>query len=232
MTDIADIKGVGSSKNVINLIAKIEQELYGLEYQFEAHDFFHNVAFSIGLKKINITHGQGQKRTPQAQSKENCQSQTNSTTTQPIERTHIDASYQRNGRQGSETARNSVTTIISDFFRELHSEFNRQHIYRRKDGKLVIQIFEYFKYLDFNDTCLKIRDDLISNPYYQVDFIYHICSYKQEDNDLILIVDVNTSSRIFEEKILLYPTMNIDIDTYHNTYKLTNEGFYIKCDNL
>jgi len=228
MGDVSKISGVGSSRAVTNLLAKVEQKLYGVEFDGEDFEFFTNVRFELGFTKINIEYGQKQKSTSQESSKEERKDSFTEASSQQDQRTVLDEGNQTDGGCRSfKTERAPVTTAIREFYRELQSDFDRQYVHRRRDGKLVVQIFEYFKHLDIDKSVLKV-ENYLKGPLH-IDYNYYICDSKREDNDLILVVDAQTSFQLHEDKMLFYPLLKLDIN--FPNYKITNEGFYIKWDS-
>lgn len=233
MATMVNMSGKGSSKAIINLLQKLEENLYGLKFQKSDDDFFSNMHFKFELiQKINVEYGQEEERTSQESFKKKSKDQTGEGPDRSNSREDIDASITTDGRQRSGSS--TISDRISEFSRSLRSDFDRQYIHRRKDGKLVVQIFEYFKYLDLNVEEMKIDDTWVHNPYHVFDLNYHICSHKREGDDLILIIDHHQikNFQIQTDKMLFYPLLDLDVFFNNGIFKLTNKGFYIKWEGM
>jgi hypothetical protein len=116
---------------------------------------------------------------------------------------------------------------LKEFCDDLRNDFNRQHVYRRrKDNRLIVHIFEYFKYLEDSYIKPSIINDVCNGNMYS--FSYHICDYLRQEDDLILVIDAQTLDLNYEENMLLYPMLSLNIGFYDNKVTLENEGFYIK----
>ena len=178
--EISHIKGFGSSDKILNLLATIENQLYGLDLDIENFVGFEKIYFTIGFPqkiKIEVGHGQKTERAQQKNSQQKQSHQCRETEIQQNARTILDASYQGNGGQGSQ-GKSSATRILSEFFYDIKYEFDRQHVYKRTDNKLEVHIFEYFKYLDFSSGNCEIYNHL---SHHLVNLKYYICSHRREE---------------------------------------------------
>lgn len=204
------ITGSGNMFNIVRLVENLERQL-DIEFSHLNCESTSLLFGTFEIKNINVLHGQKEERTSQESSEETSKIGAAKTSCEKATGENYTGSNSKDGRRRS--CSNPISTTIYEYCRSLRADVDRQQIYRRRDGKLNVDLFEFFRYFPKNlDLNFKTNEKN-----------FYICESFREDFDLRLVIDFPEN-----KNFLIYPKLKLAIDFADQNCAITIEGFYLK----